>query len=76
MLTDTERQQLLVEWNDTTAPYPAACLQELVREQASKAPDAVAVEFQGRALSYAQLEARANQLAHHLLGLGVAQQYN
>jgi amino acid adenylation domain-containing protein len=71
VLADTERQQLLVEWNDTAASYRKACLHELVSDQASIAPDAVAVEFREQQLTYAQLDARANQLAHHLLGLGV-----
>jgi amino acid adenylation domain-containing protein len=71
VLTDTERQQLLVDWNDTAAWYPTDCLHELIRGQASIDPDAVAVEFRGRQLTYAQLDARANQLAHYLLALGV-----
>jgi amino acid adenylation domain-containing protein len=71
VLTDTERQQLLVEWNDTAAPYPRACLHELVGDQASIAPEAIAVEFREQRLTYGQLDARANQLAHYLLGLGV-----
>jgi amino acid adenylation domain-containing protein len=72
LLTDAERQQLLLEWNDTATPYPRACLHELVRDQASVAPDTIAVEFQGQAVTYAQLDARANQLAHYLIELGVA----
>jgi amino acid adenylation domain-containing protein len=71
VLTDTERQQLLVEWNDTAAPYPRGCLHELVGDQASIGPEAIAVEFREQRLTYAQLDARANQLAHYLLGLGV-----
>jgi amino acid adenylation domain-containing protein len=71
LLTDAERQQLLVDWNDTAASYPRDCLHELIQGQADNTPDAVAVEFRGQQLTYAQLEARANQLAHYLLALGV-----
>jgi amino acid adenylation domain-containing protein len=71
VLTDTEREQLLVEWNETAGSYPKACLHELVSDRARIAPHAVAVEFREQKLTYAQLDARANQLAHHLLGLGV-----
>jgi amino acid adenylation domain-containing protein len=72
LLSAAERQQLLVEWNDTTAGYRAdRCLHELFAEQATLTPDAVAV-LHGRAqLTYRELDERSNQLAHHLRTLGV-----
>jgi amino acid adenylation domain-containing protein len=71
VLTEAERHGLLVEWNNTAAPYPSTCLHELVAEQARATPEAVAVQFRDEQLSYAELDERANQLAHHLNGLGV-----
>jgi amino acid adenylation domain-containing protein len=71
MLTDGERQQLLVDWNETAAPYPQVALHELISEQARIAPETVAVEFREQSLTYSELDARANQLAHHLVTLGV-----
>ncbi|WP_093191631.1 non-ribosomal peptide synthetase [Pseudovibrio sp. Tun.PSC04-5.I4] len=72
LLDEAERHQVLEEWNATAADYPQdRCLHELIAEQAARQPDAVAVEFEGQCLSYGELEARANQLAHHLRTLGV-----
>jgi amino acid adenylation domain-containing protein len=72
ILTDAERRQLLVEWNATAAPCPADhCIHELFEEQVARTPDALAVTFEGRTLTYAELDRRANQLAHHLRKLGV-----
>jgi len=72
LLTDAERHQLLVEWNDTATDYPRdRCIQQLFEAQAARTPEAVAVVCEDRALSYAELNARANQLAHHLISLGV-----
>ena len=67
-----ERHKLLIEWNATGAAYPRdKYVHELFEEQAARTPDAVAVVHGGRTLTYSQLNARANQLAHHLRGLGV-----
>lgn len=67
-----EREQLLFEWNRTTADYPRdACVHELVETQAARAPESVAMLNEGRALTYGELNERANQLAHHLRALGV-----
>jgi amino acid adenylation domain-containing protein len=72
LLTDAERHQLLVEWNDTAADCPLdRCAHELFEEQAARTPDAVAVLFGQRKLSYAEVNARANRLAHHLVDVGV-----
>ena len=67
LLTNAERQQLLVEWNDTTTDYPRSkCVHELFEVQVEKSPNAIAVIFEDEELTYAQLNARANQLAHYL----------
>ncbi|MCP4660694.1 MAG: AMP-binding protein, partial [bacterium] len=72
MLATSERQQLLVEWNDTTAPYPReAAIHELFEAQAARTPEAVAVVLSEEQLSYRELNRRANQLAHHLRACGV-----
>jgi amino acid adenylation domain-containing protein len=67
-----EEQRLLREWNDTRRAYPEqASIHELVEEQADRAPDAVALLFDGGGLSYGELEARSNRLARHLRSRGV-----
>ena len=72
VMPEEERRKLLIEWNATGAAYPRdKCVHELFEEQAARTPDAVAVVHDGRTLTYSQLNARANQLAHHLRGLGV-----
>ena len=71
LLGAEERQQLLCEWNQTSAPVPDSCLHELFEAQVERTPDAVAVRFEEQQLSYGELNQRANQLAHHLRGLGV-----
>ena len=71
-LTDRERQQLLVDWNATAVAYGQdACLHELFEAQVERTPEAVAVVMEGGQLTYRELNARANQLAHHLRSLGV-----
>jgi len=72
LLTEAERQQLLVEWNNTFAEYPHdKCIHQLFEEQVERLPSSVAVVFEGEPLTYRELNARANQLAHYLLELGV-----
>lgn len=67
MLTDGERHRLLVEWNDTRRDHPPRnCVHELFEAQVRKSPDAIAAIFEGSHLTYAELNARANQLAHFL----------
>ncbi|MFM9099873.1 MAG: non-ribosomal peptide synthetase, partial [Cyanobium sp.] len=72
LLSEAERQQLLVEWNATEADFPKdRCVQQLVEEQARLTPDAPALGFEEHEVSYGELNARANQLAHHLIALGI-----
>ncbi|MFD2169345.1 non-ribosomal peptide synthase/polyketide synthase [Tumebacillus lipolyticus] len=72
MLSEQERSQLLVEWNRTASAYPQnSTLKTLFEEQAKLQPDGVAVRFLDQVVSYAELNARANRLAHHLRKLGV-----
>jgi amino acid adenylation domain-containing protein len=72
LLTAHERQHLLSAWNTQPQSYPAdACLHELFAAQAARTPDAVALVYEDQRLSYAELDARTNQLARHLQALGV-----
>ncbi|WP_259678844.1 non-ribosomal peptide synthetase, partial [Lonsdalea populi] len=72
ILPDAERRQLLVEFNATAADFPQqALIHQLFEAQAARTPDAVAVLFEARSLTYDELNRRANQLAHHLISLGV-----
>ncbi|WP_420869797.1 amino acid adenylation domain-containing protein [Bradyrhizobium septentrionale] len=72
LLSAAERTYLLEELNRTAAPYPAdKCIQELFEAQVRKAPEAVALVYQDQRVSYGALNAHANQLAHHLIALGV-----
>lgn len=72
-LTEAERHRFVVEWNQTTAEYPKeTCVHNLFEKQVEETPEAFAAEFEGEQLTYADLNARANQLAHHLRSLGVA----
>ncbi|MBV8201787.1 MAG: AMP-binding protein, partial [Acidobacteria bacterium] len=72
LLTPPERHQLLAEWNDTRAPFPeTVLLHQFFEASAARAPGAVAAVCAGRELTYAQLEARSNQLAHLLRERGV-----
>jgi amino acid adenylation domain-containing protein/non-ribosomal peptide synthase protein (TIGR01720 family) len=75
MMSKEERQQLLLEWNDTAAPYAYdRCCHHLFQEQARKFPSRVAAEFAGSQLNYAVLDSRSNQLANYLINLGVRQE--
>lgn len=72
ILGDAERNRLLKDFNRTAREYPAhACIHHLFEAQAAKTPEAPAVFFEGRSLSYAELNQRANQLARYLRKLGV-----
>ncbi len=72
LLTETDRHQLLVEWNNTWTDYPQdKCIHQLFEEQAERTPDKVAVVFDGEQLTYQELNVKANQLAYYLQNLGV-----
>ena len=71
LLTEGERQQLLVEWNDSRTDYPRdKCIHQLFEAQVERTPEAVAVVFEDQQLTYRELNARANRLAHYLRKLG------
>ena len=72
LLTEAERHQLLVEWNDTKLDYPRdKCIHRLFEDQAERSPKAIALVFEGQQRTYRELNARANQVAHYLRKLGV-----
>ena len=71
VLDAVERQTILRDWNDTAQAISLVTLPELFSAQVARSPEAVAVVFGEQRLSYAALDARANQLAHHLRNLGV-----
>jgi amino acid adenylation domain-containing protein len=71
MLGEAQCQLLLKQWNATSAPYPVhQTVHGLFEAQVARTPDAVAVRFESESLTYAELNARANRLAHHLRALG------
>ncbi|HLL45425.1 MAG TPA: amino acid adenylation domain-containing protein, partial [Longimicrobiaceae bacterium] len=71
LLRAAERARLLEEWNPAPAEHPYAPVHELFAGQAARRPDAVAVVFGEESLAYAELDRRADLLAHHLASLGV-----
>jgi amino acid adenylation domain-containing protein len=75
MLGTAERQRIIVEWNETRTDYPERfCLHQLFEQQAARTPEAVVASYQGRSLSYGQINQRANRLAHLLVAQGVGQE--
>src|SRR6185503_10498641 len=72
VLPAAERRLLVEDWNATAADYPQdQCIHELFEAQAARRPDAIALVHDDSVLSYGELDARANRLAHHLRTLGV-----
>ncbi|MBD2816427.1 amino acid adenylation domain-containing protein, partial [Xenorhabdus sp. Flor] len=72
ILPETERTLLLKTWNATETPYPnSLCIHQLFERQVEKTPNATALVYKEQTLSYAELNARANRLAHQLIALGV-----
>jgi amino acid adenylation domain-containing protein len=72
LLSEVEKQQLLVQWNDTKTEYPDDnCIHELFETQVEKSPHSIAVVFEDQQLTYRELNRRANQLAHYLRRNGV-----
>ena len=75
LLTQAQRRQILVEWNDTRSAYPSSSrTDQLIAVQARDTPRAIAVSMGERRLTYADLEAQANQLAHYLRQHGAGAQ--
>ncbi|MFB2968348.1 amino acid adenylation domain-containing protein [Aerosakkonema sp. BLCC-F183] len=73
LLSENELYKILVEWNNTQADYPQdKCIHELFEEKVEQYRDAIAVSFDGKQLTYGELNIRSNQLAHYLQKLGVA----
>ena len=72
LLSAAQRELVLHTFNATTAPFPQeACIDSLFEAQAARSPDAAAVQDDAGVLTYAQLNERANRLAHHLVACGV-----
>ena len=72
LFTTAQRHQMLVEWNNTPADNPKhLCVHQLFVAQSLKTPDAVAVVFEDKQLTYRELNTKANKIAHHLQTLGV-----
>ena len=71
ILAPEERHQILFEWNDTARDLPQVTLPALFEAQVERSPEAIALVFEERTLSYAELNAQANRLAHLLIGRGV-----
>ncbi len=72
VLTPAELRRELVEWNDTAGVLPVECIHQGFEAQVSRTPDAIAAQYQDERLTYAELNARANQIARRLRGAGVA----
>ncbi|GAA6619174.1 amino acid adenylation domain-containing protein [Scytonema sp. NUACC26] len=72
ILECSERQQLLVEFNNTQINYPQdKCIHQLFEEQVERTPNNIAVVFENQQLTYCELNTRANQLAYYLQQLGI-----
>jgi amino acid adenylation domain-containing protein len=71
LLTEAERRQILVSWNDTSIPHPTACLHRLIETQVERTPDTIALLQEGTSVTYRELNERANRLARYLRSLGV-----
>ena len=66
LLSESEHHKILVEWNDTKVEYPQQCIHQLFEAHVERSPDAVAVVFEGKQLTYRELNRRANSLAYYL----------
>ena len=71
VLSTAERHRVLYDWNETRADVPDLCAHELFERQVEQTPSATALVFGDQRLTYAELNERANQVAHHLRGRGV-----
>lgn len=72
LMSDDERQRVLYGWNETARDHErTACVHTLIERQAELTPDAIAVAFRERSLSYRELDEKANRVANRLIELGV-----
>jgi amino acid adenylation domain-containing protein len=71
LVSPSEQHQLLVEWNQTNIPFPVRCVHELFEEQVERTPEAIALVFSSKRMTYRELNQQANQLARHLLQMGI-----
>ncbi|HLP88085.1 MAG TPA: amino acid adenylation domain-containing protein [Nostocaceae cyanobacterium] len=71
LLTPSEQQQILIEWNQTNTEYPDLCVHELFTAQVQRTPNAVAVVAGDEQITYEELEQKSNQLANYLQSLGI-----
>ncbi|KAF9198263.1 hypothetical protein BGZ49_000951, partial [Haplosporangium sp. Z 27] len=72
IIPNEEREMLLESWNKRTLPYPQdQCIHQVFESQVKQNPDAIAAVFEDQEITYRELNARANSLAHHLIDLGV-----
>jgi len=71
LMSEVERERILVEWNKTEAAYPAECIHKLFEQQVARVPDRTAVRCEEKSLSYRELNEQSNRLAHALRKLGV-----
>ncbi len=71
LLTHSESQQVTVEWNRTQSGLPSLCVLDWIQEQVNQSPAAIAVTDENESLTYGELDRQSNQIAHHLLSLGI-----
>ncbi len=71
LMDESERGRVEVEWNETAKSYQPGCVSELFEAQVERSPGTIAIVCDGACLTFAELNARANQLAHHLNAAGV-----
>lgn len=69
LVSNSERDEILLRWNNTKSTYPKLCIHELFERQAESTPHRTAIEFEGKALTYAELNYRSNQLAHRIVSI-------
>jgi len=71
LLTGPEHRRMVVDWNATAQPYPCRTIPGLFREQAARTPQLEAARFEGKSLTYEELDRRSDRLARHLRRLGL-----
>ncbi|MGB3298889.1 MAG: amino acid adenylation domain-containing protein [Phormidesmis sp.] len=71
LLSAKEQKTLLIDWNQTQRDYPSGCIHQLFEKQVERTPGAIALTDAQAALTYAELNARANRIAHYLRTLDI-----